>query len=134
MLRAAKASNMKKLLIFFGLFWAWALAQVEEGRLPYNTLPSHYDIDIIIVLEPDYYYEGTFSIDIDVTVGSEYDGVIYFHAQDITIDESTVALVDQDTGNPLNVCTRFFFKKKWHCKLTRLLTLPFLFICIDCQY
>ncbi len=95
-----------KSALFVVLFVGAALAQeVDEGRLPTNAWPSHYDIDIIIVLEPDFYFEGAFSMDVDVTVGGNYDGTITFHAQDMTIDESTVALVDQDTGDPYTVCS-----------------------------
>ncbi len=92
-----------RVFAFLAVLWASALAQVDEGRLPPHAIPTNYVVDSIIVLEPDFNFEGTFAIDIDVTQDSTFDGTIYFHATRLSIDESTVTLVDQSSGDSYTV-------------------------------
>ncbi len=99
----AKVTSTMKVLAILALFWASVLAQVDEGRLPPHAIPTNYAVDSIIVLDPDFNFEGTFAIDIDVTQDSAFDGTIYFHADRLSIDEGTVTLVDQSSGDPYTV-------------------------------
>ena len=51
-------SSIRLVVVVAASLLALSLGQ-DFGRLPRNAIPSHYDLDIVIVLEePDFYFQG----------------------------------------------------------------------------
>ncbi len=74
----------------------------QEERLPTNVWPYHEDVDIVInVDEGEFNYDGFFAINADVY--APYDGQIIFHAKELTVDDTSIVMVDPDTDEPYEV-------------------------------
>lgn len=63
-------------------------------RLPTNTIVSHYAVDVIAFLEPEFRLEGFFNISSHVTLNFVDDGYVTIHAHRLSIDESSIVLDD----------------------------------------
>ncbi len=73
--------------------------QLPSDRLPGNVVPSHYDLDLIIPLAPDFNtIDGFFSMQADVITGTVNDGTITMHQKGLLLDESSFQIIDSDNN------------------------------------
>lgn len=66
--------------------------RVPDIRLPKNTIPSHYDLTINAIWEPEFYIDGSFSVDSRVTLNFVEDGYFTINLRYINIHEDTLTL------------------------------------------
>ena len=70
--------------------------------LPRNTIPKHYDIDLITFLDPNFNFEGTISIDVTVSLDGKNDGIMTLNEMYLDVPEEAIRILD-DTGYPLEI-------------------------------
>ncbi len=68
-----------------------------SSRLPGNVIPSHYDLSLIVHLDPVNTFEGFFSMEAVATVGNQYDGMLIMHNNGLVIHEDSLK-IEQDAG------------------------------------
>ena len=67
----------------------------KSNRLPTNVIPSRYDLDLIVELDPVWEIDGFFSVEAVVTPtgDAERDNRVTLNSDGITIDEETIMVL-----------------------------------------
>ena len=80
----------------------------ENVRLPSSTTPTHYKLDLITVLDPDFINDGYFEMEATVAVGSAETARISVNFQDMSFNEFSMALLDMTDFTLLEIQEHIF--------------------------